>query len=169
MACRFNIEIIKVSIIRDGDVAGRVFEEFPDEKVTAQNADRRIPYLLGGYAATVVLGSTQRGSNNDFNEVRWPLQSLELGSLDAWKARAVEIMRRPSNVRSVELLVEELMQYGEVGVDVVKPASRLPTAHQRVEPRPRQGESPPKRQARRGERSSLSAFETWGFGTNCSR
>jgi Peptidase family M41 len=120
MACRFNIEIIKVSIIQDSDVAGRVFEAWPDEKVTAQNANRRIPYLLGGYAASVVFGSTIRGSNNDFEEVRWPLQSLELGSLDAWKARAVDLMRRPSNVRSVELVVEQLMQCGEVGVEVVK-------------------------------------------------
>ena len=95
MACRFNIEIIKVSIIRDGDIAGRVFEAFPDEKVTAQNANRRIPYLLGGYAASVVFGSTTRGSNNDFNEARWPLQSLDLGSLEEWKACAVDIMRRP--------------------------------------------------------------------------
>jgi len=120
MACRFNIEIIKVSINRDGDVAGRVFEAFPDEKVTAQNADRRIPYLLGGYAASVVFGSTTRGCNNDYNEARWPLQSLNLGSLDDWKACAVDIMHRPSNVRSVELVVEQLMQHGEIGVDVVK-------------------------------------------------
>jgi Peptidase family M41 len=120
MACRFNIEIIKVSIIRNDDVAGRVFEAFPDEIVTTENADRRIPYLLGGYAAAVVFGSTTRGSNNDFNEVRWPLQSLNLGSLDDWKECAVDIMRRPSNVRSVELVVEQLMQHGEIGVDVVK-------------------------------------------------
>jgi hypothetical protein len=45
---------------------------------------------------------------------------LDLGSLEGWKACAVDIMRRPSNVRSVELVVEQLMQYGEVGVDVVK-------------------------------------------------
>jgi hypothetical protein len=119
MACRFNIEIIKVSIIRNDDVAGRVFEAFPDEIVTTESADRRI-YLLGGCAAAVVFGSTTRGSNNDFNEVRWPLQSLNLGSLDDWKECAVDIMRRPSNVRSVELVVEQLMQHGEIGVDVVK-------------------------------------------------
>jgi hypothetical protein len=29
MACRFSAEIIKVSIVRDGDVADRVFEAFP--------------------------------------------------------------------------------------------------------------------------------------------
>jgi hypothetical protein len=130
MACRFNIEIIKAWIIQDGDtagdIAGCVVEAMPDEKVTAQNASQRIPYLLGGYAAAVVFGSTTRGSNNDFNEVRWPLQSLNLGSLDDWKACTVDIMRRPSNVRSVELVVEQLMQHGEIGVDVVKAC--IPTA-----------------------------------------
>jgi hypothetical protein len=121
MACRFNIEIIKVTIVSDGDAAGRVFEAFPDEKVTAKNATARIPYLLGGYAASVVFGSTTDGTREDFEEVRWALDvKLDLGSLEDWKSSTVEIMRRPENVRSVCLLVEQLMQHGEVGVDVVK-------------------------------------------------
>ena len=124
MACRLGKRLSRVSIVQDDDegTAGRAPDKGGTQMTTRQDAGDRALVMLAGYAACVAadLPLPQGGCNNDFNNANWALMRFDLGSLDVWKERAIEIMERDANRRAVALLVERLMKHEEISFDVVE-------------------------------------------------
>lgn len=62
-------------------------------------------YVCAGYAAVLTTGYSEEeaatGCESDFEEV--------FGDLDAAKARAIDLMRQPSNLKAVKRLADELV------------------------------------------------------------
>ncbi len=122
MACRCGPKLSSVSIVRDDQegIAGFVRGPEASQVASPQEAADRVLFILGGYAACIAAGVPAKGCNTDFNDANWLLMQWDLGSLDDWKSRAVEMMRLPSNKAAVRLVVERLIEAGEIEFDAVK-------------------------------------------------
>jgi hypothetical protein len=121
MACLLNMPIVEfVTIVRSGDIAGQVVEKEASRHITQDNAEDWAMYLFGGYAACVAAGITPGGHSPDFNVASRILEEWDPRSFERVKARAVEKMSERVNIAAVALVVERLLEDGEIGFDVVE-------------------------------------------------
>jgi ATP-dependent Zn protease len=71
--------------------------------------------LCAGFAACVCAGYGKRqanlGCHSDFHKAKGILKFWALGILKDWKAKAIEFMGSPENLRAVELIAEHLLQW----------------------------------------------------------
>lgn len=79
--------------------------------------------LATGYGALRAAGyaesDARRGAQGEIKRMQELLESGRLGALDEWLARGVNFMKKPENVRAVELVAEELRTHGKLrdGID----------------------------------------------------
>ena len=107
----------KVSIIPDHDegFAGACSSEGLWGAEDEEHLANHDTYGCAGYAAVLVAGYSEEeaaaGCESDFEEV--------FGDLDAAKARAIDLMRQPSNLKAVKRLADELVLRKELHPDHV--------------------------------------------------
>ncbi len=114
---RLGIEQGRASIAPDGQSAGHVL-------VSGWIEDGEDPrnYVIShcaGYAAcrAADLPNADSGCGNDFAAAKGLIDSLGLGCLADWQARAVEWMSLPKNVKAVSLIAKHLLRWETLNVE----------------------------------------------------
>jgi hypothetical protein len=111
MASRHNMAVAVVHIMSaEGNLGASVDET--EYRSSREAAECWVLTCLAGYAALAAAGLTEpeAGCDDDFEKAQDALDLWEMGAIEQWKSRAVEIMRQPENLRAVDLLAERLVR-----------------------------------------------------------
>lgn len=93
-------------------------------------AESQVLAFCSGYAAMVAAGVDHAvalgGTGDDFEQAQYLIDFWGLnGTLDAWRARAVELMRQPQNVAAIALLANHLLEHKRLDGDYVEAVVEL--------------------------------------------
>ena len=95
-------------------LAGWSLNGYEDDHATAES--EFAAYLCAGYAAVLIAGYSEdeaaAGCGNDFSRVH--------GDLAVAKVKAIDLMRRPENVKAVNRIADELMRRQRLHPDHVE-------------------------------------------------
>jgi hypothetical protein len=110
---RLGIMQQELSIFPKEGTLGHATAEGAQHVWSAKEAEPMVLAYLAGYAALIAAGHgegvARAGADSDFAEAEELIKFWGLaGSLDDWRARAVELMAEQRNVRAVALIAEEL-------------------------------------------------------------
>jgi ATP-dependent Zn protease len=111
MCLRLGVVLGAISIIpNENGRLGFVTHE-DDSEFTADGAKNKALTCLAGYAALVAIDAPNAasGCDDDFDDAQEALERWQLGSVDGWKGRTIEMMRRPENVKAVGLVASKLL------------------------------------------------------------
>jgi hypothetical protein len=120
--CRLDLGmgfgIIKPTEEKLGSLSG----EGVDHVYDSGGAEKMVLAYCAGYAAMKAAGKSEdeacRGCEDDFENAEQLISVWSLsGNLDDWKNRAVELMRKPENLRAVEVIAEKLIEFETIDSD----------------------------------------------------
>ena len=95
---------------------GHVTAEGKEHVWSEEDAEKQVLCYCAGYAALMAAGYSQDaamlGTEDDFENASDLIAAWSLsGTLDEWRARSVELMNRPENIRAVEAVARALMDH----------------------------------------------------------
>ncbi|MCC7193920.1 MAG: hypothetical protein IT356_00010 [Gemmatimonadaceae bacterium] len=119
---RHGIDQAWATIVPSEGSAGNVLAD--EGHWNRDDGEAQVLSYCAGFAALVAAGhSTQVaeiGCDDDFKKAVAIIEFWDLGNLDTWKARAVDLMQRPENVRAVALIADQLLARERVDADHVQ-------------------------------------------------
>lgn len=107
-AIRIGIKPSVITIVPDQEMGSNGACGIPDYNSTHD----QVMGLLSGYAAVAADGrhNPEDGTSDDFEDAADLLNRHGLGSLDEWKEKALQEMRRPENLKAVRQIAAELTE-----------------------------------------------------------